>query len=224
MRFIKLLDPVKNRKTGLYECPVCFDLVPLRVDTVNSHSKRYDYPKVCKACANKAAGIKRKKHGDCYSRLYSTWKNIKDRALNPNNPKAYLYFGKGIEEDWLDYNKFKVWAMSNGYEETLTIDRIDSTLGYYASNCQWITLAENSGKDGRRDSYGKNKTIKISPSEVLDIIKLRETGLTHKSIADHYNVARTTITAILKDSQSSETIPNGSTAQAYGAGSGVNDE
>jgi len=41
---------------------------------------------------------------------------------------------------------FFEWSLSHGYNENLTIDRLDSSKGYSPDNCQWITSSVNSGK------------------------------------------------------------------------------
>lgn len=84
--------------------------------------------------------------GGTASRLYYGWINMKQRCFNPNI-RAYKYYGnKGITvcKEWLNsYQAFKWWAILNGYQENLTIDRIDSGGNYEPSNCQWITISEN---------------------------------------------------------------------------------
>ena len=45
--------------------------------------------------------------------------------------------------EWKDFSKFLEWSLANGYDDTLTIDRIDPRGDYEPSNCQWITLSEN---------------------------------------------------------------------------------
>ena len=85
-------------------------------------------------------------------RLYWIWQDMKKRCYNPNCKCFKWYGGKGINvcEEWKDsYPNFKAWALSNGYEDGLTIDRIENYKDYAPFNCQWITQSENSKKRQR---------------------------------------------------------------------------
>ena len=79
-------------------------------------------------------------------RLKTILYEMKARCYNTND-KAYRFYGdKGIRicDDWKNSQvKFFDWALNNGYEETLTIDRIDSSSDYSPDNCRWITAEEN---------------------------------------------------------------------------------
>lgn len=79
-------------------------------------------------------------------RLYTIWNNMKNRCRNPNDHSYEWYGGKGICvcNEWKKYEFFRDWALENGYEENLTIDRIDSEKDYSPKNCRWITASENS--------------------------------------------------------------------------------
>ena len=88
-------------------------------------------------------------HGDCKrnnrSSLYGRYKHMLWRCENPNSKDYKNYGGRGIKvcDEWKnDYQKFKKWALENGYEEHLTIDRIDVNGDYEPINCRWITLQE----------------------------------------------------------------------------------
>ena len=74
------------------------------------------------------------------SRLYRIWGNMRSRCLNPRCPKYKNYGGRGIKLDprWYTYANFMQWAISTGYSDTLTIERIDVDGGYNESNCTWI--------------------------------------------------------------------------------------
>lgn len=80
-------------------------------------------------------------------RLAKIFQDMKQRCFNVN-VKAYKRYGaRGIAvcKEWLeDPNSFYEWAFEHGYEDTLTIDRINVDKGYSPDNCRWISLAENS--------------------------------------------------------------------------------
>ena len=85
------------------------------------------------------------KHGLWKHRLYSTYTDMKQRCLNSNNKRYHRYGGRGIKicDEWLnDISVFYEWAMNNGYEDNLTIERINNDGNYEPSNCTWITLSE----------------------------------------------------------------------------------
>ena len=80
-----------------------------------------------------------------YPRLYSIWTDMKQRCLNPNNDRAEDYGKRGITvcEEWKkSFEKFVIWALNNGYEENLTLDRKNVDGNYEPSNCRWITSFE----------------------------------------------------------------------------------
>lgn len=90
-------------------------------------------------------GNLRRAHGESGTRLYQIWKNMKSRCLNSNNSAYERYGGRGIAvcNEWADdYESFANWARSSGYDDSLTIDRIDVDLGYSPDNCRWITYRE----------------------------------------------------------------------------------
>lgn len=83
------------------------------------------------------------------TRLYRIWQNMKKRCFNPNHPQYKNYGGRGITvcDAWDNsFETFERWALSHGYADDLTIDRINNDGNYTARNCQWITRSENSKK------------------------------------------------------------------------------
>lgn len=79
-------------------------------------------------------------------RLHNIYKGMLNRCYNTKN-KSYRFYGqKGVKicQEWLDNPlSFETWALQNGYSDSLTIDRIDSSKDYSPNNCQWITLQDN---------------------------------------------------------------------------------
>ena len=69
-----------------------------------------------------------------------------ERCYNKENSGYIKYGAKGIKinEEWLKNPElFEQWAIEHGYENDLTIDRIDTKRGYCPDNCRWITLQMN---------------------------------------------------------------------------------
>ena len=85
------------------------------------------------------------KHGRSKTRLYKIYLGIKKRCLNPNSHAYENYGGRGIKvcDEWLNnFVVFYDWALSNGYDDNLSIDRIDVNGDYKPSNCRWTTAKE----------------------------------------------------------------------------------
>ena len=109
--------------------------------------------------------IEKKKHGLRNTRIYNTWRNIKDRCLNPNNAAYHKYGGRGITvcDEWKDnFQAFYDWSMANGSADDLTIDRKDVNGNYEPSNCKWSNMKEqaNNRRNNIKITYdGKTKTL-----------------------------------------------------------------
>jgi hypothetical protein len=100
--------------------------------------------KQCHFCKIKQISIKNTTHGCSPTRLYNIWTNMKTRCSNPNYEMFNSYGGKGISlcSEWESFENFKLWSLSHGYNEKLTIDRIDNSNGYNPDNCKWSTMKQ----------------------------------------------------------------------------------
>ena len=69
---------------------------------------------------------------------------MKQRCQNPKRPDYKNYGGKGVSvcEEWQEFDSFYLWAINNGYADTLTIDRVDPDGNYSPKNCRWTPQKE----------------------------------------------------------------------------------
>lgn len=127
------------------------------------------------------------KHGMCGTRLYRIWHSMKQRCNNPNNTSYHNYGGKSIRvcKEWNEFQGFSEWAISNGYSDELTLDRINGDGNYEPSNCRWITMKEqqNNKSDNHLLTYnGKTQNIMQWAEELQPTL-----GITYSMINKRIN-------------------------------------
>lgn len=154
----------KNIKTGRRECYYRFKCICGNY-TIDTYSNVKNGTKNSCGCERmELISNLNKKHGQKNTRLYRIWLNMKNRCNNPNYKQFDRYGGRGIKvcDLWSDdFMEFYNWAINNGYDESLTIDRIDNDKGYFPDNCRWVTRAENNRNRGKRRWQKRPKEIKI---------------------------------------------------------------
>ena len=95
--------------------------------------------------------------GHYHEKLHGVWNSMKQRCSNPNS-KDFKYYGAAgvtVCAEWMrDYLSFREWALSYGYREGLTIDRINPFGNYEPANCRWISIQEQ--QKNKRTSAWRN--------------------------------------------------------------------
>ncbi len=110
---------------------------------------------VIKTCGNSGCRNKTTTHGKSNTVLYGVWSGIRNRINNPTGTNE-CYVGITICDEWDDFQTFYDWAMSNGYSNGLSIDRIEGHLGYSPSNCRWTDdTVQAQNRKGRKNAEVK---------------------------------------------------------------------
>lgn len=83
-------------------------------------------------------------------------------------------------DEWRDFNNFMTWSIANGYDDTLSIDRIDANGDYEPSNCRWATR--------KQQTRNRNITKKVVYNgELLPVSKIAEIeGISYQNAYDKY--------------------------------------
>lgn len=80
-----------------------------------------------------------------YEKLYNVWKNMRQRCYDIKSERYYTYGARSIRvcDEWKDsFREFAKWAYDNGWNPTLSIERINLDKDYSPSNCKFITMKE----------------------------------------------------------------------------------
>lgn len=188
-----VIERAKNTKDGkaawICKCDCTGKMVAVRAANLKSGSTRSCgclMKESRKIVSEKLSGNKspRYKHGLSRSRINMIYREMKRRCFSEKLP-AFEHYGKrGIVvcDEWLGENgfgNFYKWSMENGYNENLTLDRIDVNGNYEPNNCRWTTMEkqQNNRTNNVRISYnGEEHTL----SEWAGIIGITKCAIYHR--------------------------------------------
>ena len=126
-----------NHKLYLAHCMFCDTVVPMRLvdlKMLNGSTKFRCYSDHL--------------HNNiCNRELQNIFSHMRSRCYDRDSKDYKFWGGKNVRicNEWLmNPSLFEKWAFDNGYQEGLSIDRIDSHGDYCPENCRWIPMVENS--------------------------------------------------------------------------------
>ena len=131
------------------------------------------------------------KHRDCRKKLYVMWQHMKQRCFDTNDSSYQWYGGRGITvcDAWINsYSAFKDFALTHGYKEGLSIERIDVNGNYEPTNVRFISIHEQA----------KNKTNSVLYLGITQADWARRLGISQPTLCCHRLTHKCTLEEAVK--------------------------
>lgn len=132
---------------------------------VTAHNLVSGHTRSCGCLAIERAKEANTTHGETGNKLYRAYSNMMTRCYNPKYKFYRAYGGRGISvcEEWRGehgYENFSAWAKQNGYDRSLTLDRINVDGEYSPQNCRWATMKQQQNNRTNNATYEYNGEVK----------------------------------------------------------------
>lgn len=141
-KLIVISDPIRINGETYYDCKcLCgSDII------VRKHRTALIRNNKCH-CGCEKRGVR---EGSSTERIYGIWSHMNYRCSEKASTSDYRnYYGRGIKVcyEWNTdnpngYLNFKKWAFNNGYDDSLSIERVNVNDNYCPENCKWIPLKD----------------------------------------------------------------------------------
>lgn len=166
-RLVVVKRAANSGRTTRWECLCdCGNVVTVRQPDL--HAGR---TQSCGCIHKEQLADRNRTHNLSYTRLCSIWRAMKVRCYSTKSKAYSNYGGRGIAvcDEWKNnLEAFYSWAIAHGYDEHLTLDRIDVNGNYCPENCRWTdrkTQANNTRSNRVIEYDGKRLTIAQWSSE-----------------------------------------------------------
>ena len=134
------------------------------------------------------------------SKLYRTWNAMWNRCTNKSHDQYKYYGARGLAvcREWESFEAYREWAIAQGYDGKLQVDRIDNDKGYYPDNCRLATNQQQmfNRRLPSRKKYGKRyNSTEITNNDIQAILESNESRVV---LAKRYGIDPSTITNLRK--------------------------
>lgn len=172
--FLKVTERKKGKWYAMFRCQHCGMEFEAQVNNVLSGNT-----KSCGCYARNCSSVRKQRHGDSGSRLYTIYHHILERCNSPKCREYKWYGARGIKCEFTDYTSFRGFALANGYTDELTVERVDVNGNYSPNNIKFIPK-QMQAWNTTRSVFIDYKGIRLCAAEWSKILGINQDTLTKR--------------------------------------------